>query len=73
MRVLNLSKKCAVEIEYAECIDNRLIFTTSEFTVYYTDEYANANIAHNKLCNLVINGYIIVDKLYLKENTIYGK
>ena len=66
MRVLNMDKKCAVEVAYARCEGKKLVFVTSESVGYQTDDYFNENIAYCKLNDLVIDGYIAVEKLYLK-------
>ena len=68
MRVLNMDKKCATEIEYAKCDGKQLVFVTSTNVCYRTDDYFHENIAYSKLSDLVVDGYIIVDKLYLKED-----
>lgn len=67
MRVFNMSKKCAIEIAYAKCEGNKLVFITSESVCYQTDDYCHENIAYSKLSDLVLHGYIIVEKLYLKQ------
>lgn len=67
MRVLNMSKKCAVEIAYAKCEGKKLVFITSESVGYQTDDYCHENIAYSKLSDLVLHGYIIVEKLYLRQ------
>lgn len=68
MRILNMDKKCAVEVNYAKCDGKRLVFITSASVGYQTDEYYHENIAYSKLSDLVVHGYIIVDKLYLKKD-----
>lgn len=67
MRVLNMDKKCATEIAYAKCDGSRLVFITSTDVCYQTDDYYHENIAYAKLSDLVLHGYIIVDRLYLKQ------
>ena len=64
MRVLCMNGKYAIEIECAKCYGSRLIFTTSNNIQYHTDDYYNENIAYSKLSDLVVNGYIFVEKLY---------
>ena len=66
MRVLNMETKCAMEIEYAICDGKRLSLITLNNICYQTDDYCNENIAYSKLSDLVINGYIIVEKLDIK-------
>lgn len=68
MRVLCMNKKCAIEIAYAKCDGKQLVFVTSTDVCYRTDDYYHENIAYSKLSDLVIHGYIVVEKLYLKEN-----
>lgn len=68
MRVLNMDKQCAVEVEYAKCDGKQLVFITSTNVGYRTDDYYHENIAYSKLSDLVVDGYIMVDKLYLKED-----
>ena len=68
MRVLCRDKKCAVEIEYAELDGKQLVFVTSADVCYRTDDYYHENIAYSALSNLVVDGYIMVEKLYLKED-----
>ena len=67
MRVLNMAKKCAIEIAYARCEGKKLVFVTSENVGFQTDDYYHENIAYSKLSDLVLHGYIIVEKLYLKQ------
>ena len=67
MRVLCRDMKCAVEVDYVKCDGNRLVFVTSASVGYQTDEYYHENIAYGKMSDLVIHGYIVVDKLCLKE------
>ncbi len=67
MRVVCMDKKCAIEIEFAKCDGKQLIFITSENVCCRTDDYYNENIAYSKLSDLVADGYIMVEKLYLKE------
>ena len=68
MRVLNMAKKCAIEIAYAKCEGKKLVFVTSESVGFQTDDYYHENIAYSKLSDLVVDGYIMVEKLYLKED-----
>lgn len=68
MRVLNMDEKCAVEIICANREGNKLVFITSANVSYQTDDYYNENIACSKLTDLVVDGYIVVEKLYLKED-----
>lgn len=68
MRVLNMAKKCAIEIAYARCEGKKLVFVTSENVGFQTDDYYHENIAYSKLSDLVVHGYIVVEKLYLKED-----
>ena len=63
-----MDKKCAVEVAYAKCDGKRLVFITSENVGYQTEDYYHENIAYSKLSDLVVDGYIMVEKLYLKED-----
>lgn len=67
MRVLNMDKKCATEIDFAMCDGKQLNFITVTNVCYRTDDYCNENIAYSKLRDLVTNGYIMVEKLYIKQ------
>lgn len=68
MRVLNMDKKCAIEIAYARCEGKKLVFVTAESVGFQTGDYYCENIAYSKLSDLVVDGYIMVEKLYLKED-----
>lgn len=63
-----MDKRCAIEVDYAKCDGKRLVFVTSAGVGYQTDDYYNKNIAYSKLSDLVVHGYIVVGKLYLKED-----
>lgn len=67
MRVFNMDKNCVIEIAYAKCDGKQLVFITSTDVCYRTDDYYHGNIAYSKLCDLARNGYIAVDKLYIKQ------
>lgn len=63
-----MDRKCAIGIEFAKCDGKQLVFITSANVCYRTDDYYHENIAYSKLSDLVIHGYIVVEKLYLKED-----
>lgn len=68
MRVFNRDKNCVVSIEYAGLDGKQLIFATMANVVYHTDDYYSENIALCTLSDLAQNGYIFVNKLYLKKD-----
>jgi hypothetical protein len=68
MRVFNRDKNCVIAVEYAKCDGKQLVFMTVAGVGYRTDDYYAENIALCTLSDLAKNGYIIVDKLYIKED-----
>ena len=68
MRVLNRDKNCVIAVEYAGLNGKQLVFMTVAGVGYRTDDYYSENIALCTLSDLAQNGYIIVNKLYLKKD-----
>ena len=68
MRILCRDKNCVVAVEYAGLDGKQLVFMTVAGVGYRTDDYYSENIALCTLSDLAHNGYIIVDKLYLKTD-----
>lgn len=68
MRVFCKDKNSVIVIDFAKCDGKQLIFITATNVCYRTDDYYSENIALCELTDLAANGYIIVDKLYLKED-----
>lgn len=60
----------AVVIKSAERLGKKLMFRDYDDAYYETNEYYAENIAHCKLNDLVVNGYIRVRELY--KNTSSG-
>ena len=57
-----------VAINEAICYGKQLVFKTCNGEYYHTDDYFSENIAHCKLNDLVVNGYIKVNILHIKED-----
>lgn len=68
MRVRCRDGNYVVAIRYAKLDGKQLIFKTLDDVCCHTDDYYHENIALGALCDLTNNGYIIVDKLYIKED-----
>lgn len=68
MRVFNRDKDCVIAVEYARCDGKQLVFMTVTGVGYCTDDYYSENIALCTLSDLAKDGYIIVNRLYIKED-----
>ena len=58
-----------IAIKLAERVDKRLIFKDLDNVYYYTDDYYAENIAQCMLNDLLVNGYIRVKELLIKERS----
>ena len=66
MRVL--CGNCVIEMNCALCNGKKLILETYDGKHYYTDDYYSENIAMCTLSDLVVNGYVRVNRLHIKED-----
>lgn len=68
MRVRCIDGKYVIAVEYAECDGKALVFRDYNGKYYHTDDYYHENTALCTLSDLAKNGYILVERLHIKED-----